>query len=308
MEEKINLLKNKIIKEYEFLDIIGKGSFSYIFKIYSIKYNKNFVAKVLLTEKQNTIITFKSEYNSLLKLNHPNIIRLYDFFEFEDYFIIILEYCKNYNLFEKIIKEGPLNINKFLIISKQIIEALNYSHQKGIAHLDIKPQNILFDEYDRPKLADFGFSIENENLTKKFQGSLEYLAPEILLNKSYDPFLADIWSLGITLYYSLIGKLPFDILSHDQYKKHIDILSLMFPTNISFQCQNLLKSIIQIDPKNRLSLENLLIFYNNNNLLKKNQLIRVQSLKTSNFKFHTSNNKKKLERNHSKILLTLQQK
>ncbi len=100
---------------------------------------------------------------------------------------------------------------------KQIVDAIVHLHQKGIAHLDLKLENLLLSvdwlpnglEKQAIKLIDFGFSREVDGLCKTFCGTPSYMAPEIILRKSYDPRKADAWALGVLLYYFLCGTFPF---------------------------------------------------------------------------------------------------
>ena len=248
---------------YEFFELIGKGGFSEIYKVKSIKFNIFFAAKVInfnLTKNLNIFSTFLSEYNNLIKLDHKNIIRIYDKFEKEENLFLILELCCGINLFEDIQINGIFNEKKFLIISKQICEAINYSHEQGIAHLDIKPQNILFDNYGRPKISDFGLSIDsNIKYNKPNQGTIAFLSPEILLEKdNINIFESDIWSLGITFYFMLIGNIPFIFNSITQYKKKIISAKFYFPNIILPSIKNLIISMLNIDPLLRPNIKNIL--------------------------------------------------
>ena len=152
---------------------------------------------------------------------------------------MILEYCSKGSL-SSIIKSGDLKSqNEKIYYMKKIAEAIHFCHSKGIAHRDIKPNNVLLDDYVLPKLIDFGIcemlyfnpdsisSIDSNDgyykagkkgkvkLINKDFGTCSYLAPEIILNEPYDPFAADIWSLGVTFL-----KLQLDLfLGHFNLKK-----------------------------------------------------------------------------------------
>jgi len=119
------------------------------------------VAKVLETDMDNEKKgwkSFESELNTLIKLDNPNIIRIYDFFNENNKFFLILEYCPNGSLEQEIAKNGKLSITKMRNLTSQLFSAISYSHGCNIAHRDIKPQNVLIDQFGRYKLADFGIA------------------------------------------------------------------------------------------------------------------------------------------------------
>jgi serine/threonine protein kinase len=123
---------------------------------------------------------------------------------------MVLEYCPGGSLFD-MISDGPIPMARLWPLGKQVLDALIACHQHGIAHLDIKPQNILLDKFGRAKLCDFGLArrVEIGRLTQQFKGSVAFLAPEILRKQHYDPFKADVWSLGVTFYVCASGHLPW---------------------------------------------------------------------------------------------------
>ncbi|OHT08504.1 hypothetical protein TRFO_22917 [Tritrichomonas foetus] len=155
--------------------------------------------------------SFHREVGLLKILDHPHIIRLYDFFAYDDDYFMILEYCQKGALIDEIKNNGPLKGVKLINCARQLIDSIQYAHQNGVAHRDIKPHNILFDEFERVKLADFGISIKNESgdVIKCYHCSPAFGAPEVLRKEPHNAFKSDMWSLGVTLYYMSVGSLPF---------------------------------------------------------------------------------------------------
>ena len=243
----------KIINNYEFLEIIGKGGFSIIYKVKSLKYNSFFAEKIL----KNNIEENNSELIILKQLDHENIIRIYDFFTYNNNTIIILEYCPSKTLMQEISLDDYFSEKKFIELAIPITEAIFYIHSQGIAHRDIKPQNILFDEYGRPKVCDFGLSLDTkckiENI--KLQGTLSFMAPEIILNICKDYIKADIWSLGVTFYYIIFQKLPYNLLNTKNYKNSIYFSSITISNKINSNLRNLLKEMLTLDPNQRINIE-----------------------------------------------------
>ena len=204
-------LINKNINGYNFIKLIDQGGMSNIFLVKNINNNHEFVAKVYDNNKKDINISFQIEKECLSTLDHQNIIKLYDFFQYNHFLILILEYCPNKSLQYRLETEGPLSTIEFIRIFKDIISALIHIHSNNISHCDIKPLNILFNKNMKPILCDFGLSTKTKekNSANGCKGSLAYIAPEILRKELYDTSLADIWSLGVTMFQSLLGKLPF---------------------------------------------------------------------------------------------------
>lgn len=201
-------------KGYEICKFINKGGFGTCFLVHSLKYNTDFVCKVSpqTIDGKSKILSHKREINALINLNHPNIVRVYDQFISDNYQFIVLEYCQNGSLQSILKQKEKIPTESVIKYTRDIIEALFYMHSNGFAHCDIKPGNILIDNYDRAKLCDFGLSefFDSELRTSDhFCGSINYMATEVIYNKTFDPFKADIWSLGITIYYLLAGRTPF---------------------------------------------------------------------------------------------------
>ncbi|OHT01001.1 CAMK family protein kinase [Tritrichomonas foetus] len=247
---------------YVFIGKIGAGAFSTVYLVTSEKYQKDFVVKrtELATSDKNSLQTEKSnftidcndvEIQSLLSLNHPYIIRIYDFFQTDDALYSVLEYCSNGSI-QSMIGKGMCR-DLFLCYARPVLEALNHCHLKGIAHRDIKPGNILLDDYRRPKLADFGLSFHgklNESISF-FAGSLPFMAPEVVSQNKSDPFKADIWSLGITFYYMVCGRSPWMANTEVSLKKQICGGEIFYPSDINIDIQRFIESLLKFRPDER---------------------------------------------------------
>ena len=192
------------------------------------------------------------------KLNHYNIVKLYQIVETKLTIYLIQENVQGKEFMEYLNKKGKLKEVEACKFFHQIISGLEYIHQCGIAHRDFKPENILITNDDTVlKIIDFGLSnmYKNNQLLKTACGSPCYAPPEMIKEESYDGAKSDIWSSGIILYLMLCGKLPF---YHEQneimYEK---ILSGKFehPNYLSDKAKDILDKIIEIDPKKRLNFE-----------------------------------------------------
>ena len=124
---------------------------------------------------------------------------------------IALEYAQNGDLLDKIKREGKFSESEYLPMFEGILSALGHIHSKGILHRDIKLDNILIDKHGKIKLCDFGVSWKMPEKGKVYEhiGTPAYLAPEIIKEKGYNGFGADVWSLGVMTYIALTGEVPF---------------------------------------------------------------------------------------------------
>ena len=184
---------------------LGKGSTADCFEVYSSTFqNRNFACKIIdifpPERKESIIKVFTDEVKLLSELDHPNIIRCYDFFQEHTSLYIILEYCEYGTINHLLCSQPDLVRANYLQYAIEIVDALLNCHTHNVAHLDIKPQNIFVNKYNKTKLSDFGFSkvVKPGDMITKRIGSKFFMAPEIG-NGPYDPFKADIYSLGITL-------------------------------------------------------------------------------------------------------------
>lgn len=154
-----------------------------------------------------------NEINILKEIDHPNIIKMYEFFEDEKRYYLVTEICKGGELFDEILQRGKFSERDAAVLMKQVLSCINYCHQANIVHRDLKPENILLEqnkEFDQIKIIDFGTSLvydPNRNLDEKL-GTPYYIAPEVL-NKSYN-HKCDIWSCGVITFILLSGIPPFN--------------------------------------------------------------------------------------------------
>jgi serine/threonine protein kinase len=153
---------------------------------------------------------FLEEANQYLYLEHPNIVKLKDFIKHDDTHYLIMEYIDGKNLSDYISKvTGPIPIQNIALFLNEVLSAIGYIHEKGLIHLDIKPSNIMLSDRNEIKVIDFGISQDSNRKEKEsVMGSPSYMSPEQIIGKNID-FRSDIYSLGITLYEMVTGKVPF---------------------------------------------------------------------------------------------------
>lgn len=185
---------------------------------YSISLRKNVALKIVNKKKASSTYLHRflpREIDLIKILRHENIIRHYQLINTSHRLIIAMEYAPNGTVFDLLEKKKRLSENESRDIFSQLIRALVYCHSLGIAHRDLKLENLLLDENFRLKLSDFGFArnVKSDELCMTFCGSSPYASPEILKNVPYDPMQSDVWATGIILFAILFGYLPFDDVS-----------------------------------------------------------------------------------------------
>ena len=218
---------------------------------------KTFVKKDL--KYKETKEKLRNEVEVLSKLHHPFINQILDSFETDTHFFIVMEYVCG-DLLSFIRKRNKLNENAAKIIFKQIIEGLKYIHKKKIIHRDIKLDNLLIDLSNTIKICDFGVSrkIEKGNVIYERCGTPAYIAPEIYAKIGYEGCQCDIWSAGITLYYILSGTLPFRGSNIHELEKAVLKGDYEKIKDVSYEANDIIKGMLKIDPKKRLTIDEIL--------------------------------------------------
>lgn len=161
---------------------------------------------------------FREEANQYLYLAHPNIVNLIDFIDQKSSQYLVMEYVDGQNLFEyQNNVTGPMPVSMAALLVSEVCNALQYAHNKDVVHLDIKPANIMLSKQNEIKVLDFGISMDtNTKNREKLMGSPSYMSPEQIEGANLD-HRTDVYSLGITLFELITGRLPFNFAkSRDQ--------------------------------------------------------------------------------------------
>lgn len=171
-----------------------------------------------------------------------------------------MEYASGGEVFDYLVAHGRMKEKEARQKFRQIVSAVQYCHQKGIIHRDLKAENLLLDADMNMKLADFGFSNEFTSGTKldTFCGSPPYAAPELFQGKKYDGPEVDVWSLGVILYTLVSGSLPFDGQNLKELRERVLRGKYRIPFYMSTDCENLLKKFLILNPMKRHSLESIM--------------------------------------------------
>lgn len=207
----VMIAPNIIHKENKFLAILGEGGMGTVWLAYQLRVDREVAIKVIKTQHANSpdfIRRFEYEAQLVARLEHPNIVPLYDFWREPDGAFLVMRFLRGGSLQDQF-EAGAQSPQKVLNWLSQITSALALSHRQGIVHRDIKPANILFDEQGNAYLADFGLAKQIGHYDEdEASGSFGYAAPEQLRGIETTE-LADIFSLGVVLYELLTGRRGF---------------------------------------------------------------------------------------------------
>lgn len=203
-----------IAERYEILGKIGTGGMADVYKAKDHKLNRFVAVKVLKAEfREDTtfIRKFRSEAQAAAGLTHPNIVNVFDVGDDEGLYYIVMELIEGITLKEYISKKGKLSIKEATSIAIQVSMGLETAHSHGIVHRDVKPQNIIISTDGKVKVTDFGIAraASSNTISSNVMGSVHYSSPE-QVRGGYSDEKSDIYSLGITLYEMVTGKVPFD--------------------------------------------------------------------------------------------------
>ena len=239
---------------------LGEGNFSTV-KLATHSLTEEQVAIKILEKtriaKKEDKIRINREIEIMKKVNHYNIARLYQIVENKFTIYLIQEHIQGKEFMEYLTKNGKLSEIEACKFYHQMISALEYIHQCGIAHRDFKPENILLTNNNLLKIIDFGLGnfYKNNQLLKTSCGSPCYCPPEMIKEESYNGALSDIWSSGIILYLMLCGNLPFYHEQNDIMFKKILSGKFDLPKHLSSNAKDILKKILEVDPKKRMKFE-----------------------------------------------------
>ena len=252
---------DKINDRYQIIKTIGEGGMANVYLAKDTILDRNVAVKVLrgdLADDEKFVRRFQREALSASKLNHPNIVEMYDVGEDDGRYYIVMEYVQGKTLKSLVKKRGALTLPEVIDIMTQLCSAIICAHDSYIIHRDIKPQNVMILDDGRVKIMDFGIAMAlNSNeltQTNSVMGSVHYLPPE-QANGSGSTIKSDIYSLGILMYELLIGKVPFKgdnavEIAIKQMKEPIPSICKQNP-DIPQSVENIVLRACAKNPKNR---------------------------------------------------------
>lgn len=203
------------LRQFELREIVGQGGMGTVFRAFDTMLEREVAVKLMkaeLADDPESVKSFLREAKAAAGLNHTNIIHIYSFDESEGNRYLVMELANNGSLDSWIESSQVVPELSVLDIGIKIASALDCANKHGLLHRDVKPANILFNNEGEPKLVDFGLAIHEDNAeggASEIWGTPYYIAPEKVRREQED-FLADMYSLGGTLYHALTGRVPFE--------------------------------------------------------------------------------------------------
>lgn len=198
---------------YEIIDKVGSGGMADVYKAKDHRLNRYIAVKILKAEFSNDtkfVEKFRAEAQSAAGLSHPNVVNVYDVGDEDGMYYIVMELVEGITLKSFIERKGKLDVKEAVGIAIQIAQGMEAAHSNHIVHRDIKPQNIIISREGKVKVTDFGIAkaISSDTVTSNAMGSVHYLSPE-QARGGFSDEKSDIYSLGVTLYEMLTGRVPF---------------------------------------------------------------------------------------------------
>ncbi|OXA60712.1 calcium/calmodulin-dependent protein kinase type II alpha chain isoform X2 [Folsomia candida] len=249
---------------YELKEELGKGAFSIVRRCVQKSTGLEFAAKIINTKKLSARDFQKLEREARIcrKLQHPNIVRLHDSIQEENFHYLVFDLVTGGELFEDIVAREFYSEADASHCIQQILESVNHCHTNGVVHRDLKPENLLLASKAKGaavKLADFGLAIEVQGEQQAwfgFAGTPGYLSPEVLKKEPYGKPV-DIWACGVILYILLVGYPPF--WDEDQHRLYAQIKSgaYDYPSpewdTVTAEAKNLINLMLTVNPNKRIT-------------------------------------------------------
>ena len=259
-------LKTNPEDDYKKIKFLGEGSFAAVYQVQN-RYTDAICAMKIINKSSNSAEDDKeilNEINILRCMDHPGVLKIFEFYSNRKSYSIVTELCPGGELFQQIIDKGPFNEKYSAFVMYQLFSAINYCHKMHIVHRDLKPENILIvskdqDGYPIIKVCDFGTSkiFEKGKIERKLVGSSYYIAPEVLKKKYNEK--CDLWSCGVIMYILLSARPPFggeddnDIMERVAIGEY-DLESPPFD-KLSKNALDLIKKLLTMDINERINAE-----------------------------------------------------
>jgi eukaryotic-like serine/threonine-protein kinase len=258
-------LIGKTIDNYRILEVIGRGGMGVVFKALDDNLDKIVAIKMIdpfLAKDENFVRRFKTEAKALAKLENPYIVSVHALRNTEAGLFLVMELVVSRPLSHYLRDNGPFNVKDTVSILKQLLNAIGHAHQVGVIHRDIKPSNILLCENGKVKVMDFGLAKVTQQkdgastVTQARAGTLYYMSPEQIKGLKNVDIRSDLYSLGMTVYEMLTGRVPFDKTDSDfTIQRQIvdgDIPPpIKFNSNIPKKINKIIQKAINKEPEKR---------------------------------------------------------
>ncbi|XP_076928862.1 CBL-interacting serine/threonine-protein kinase 7-like [Bidens hawaiensis] len=255
-----------ILNKYHLTRLLGRGSFAKVYHGRTLADDSTVAVKVIEKPADGDPTMeprLVREVAAMRRLNyHPNILKLHEVMATKTKIYLVMELAAGGELFTQLVRRGRMREATARFYFQQLVATLEFCHQHGVAHRDLKPQNLLLDKDGTLKISDFGLSAlpesRKDGLLHTACGTPAFTAPEIIRRRGYDGVKADAWSCGVILFNLLTGYLPFDDSNlPDMYRKMFN-REIVFPDWISKQPRVIIRKLLDPNPKTRMSIESLM--------------------------------------------------
>ncbi|XP_074590970.1 CBL-interacting serine/threonine-protein kinase 21 [Curcuma longa] len=245
-----------MVGKYELKRTIGEGMFAKVKLGVEVESNAAVAVKIIDKKtviKNNLMYQVKMEISTMKLLDHPNIVKIHEVIATKTKIYLVMEYVAGGQLSDKLDYLKKIDEKEARKYFHQLIDAVDYCHSRGVYHRDLKPENLLLDSKGNLKVSDFGLSVLKKpgDLLSTACGSPSYVAPEVIIHKSYDGAAADIWSCGVVLFELLAGFLPFQDRSLTNLYRKIAMADYIFPVWFTHAQKKLISKILEPLPTNR---------------------------------------------------------
>ena len=251
-----------MLGNYLIINQIGEGGMGVVYKAMDTVLDRTVALKILpphLLQNPDFMHRFRTEAYAQARLHHPNIVTLYSMLEIPAGFVLVMEFVEGQTLQQRIHSDGPLEAGVALHIFEQALRGVIAAHQMGIVHRDLKPDNIFITHKNEVKIMDFGVAkiLDNKEPTRSrsMVGTLLYISPEQINGRDAD-FRSDIYTLGISLFEAVTGRLPFERTT-DYGLMHAHILEnptrpRRYKRDLPKELEKVILKAIEKEPGNRL--------------------------------------------------------
>ena len=216
----MNSTTESFLGRYRLVKVLGQGAMGVVYEGVDTRLNRTVAIKTVLrshladeTTANEYATRFEREAQAAARLSHPHVVTVFDFGEHEDISYIVMEFVRGRELNQAFEAGEKFSLPETIRMMRELLLALDYAHQQGVVHRDVKPANVILDQIGRVKLTDFGVArVANANQDRTMPGTLvgtpSYMSPEQILGLAVGS-RADIFAAGVILYQFLVGRRPF---------------------------------------------------------------------------------------------------